>query len=130
MRALPRIDEAGFDSSTGVPTSVAPQPQAKLQAPEEPPADGGGGGGLGDLPEIPPPPPPNTPLAVEGSFARPGTAEALPFATDALLRDRLITQGEPRELRFGAGSASAGGGLPDEDLLAAIRASRRRGGGM
>lgn len=49
----------------------------------------------------------NTPLAIAGSFATPGTQSIRPFRTAEFTRNRFIG-GAPRDLRFGAGSAIAG----------------------
>jgi len=84
-----------------------------------------------ELPPVPPPPPPNTPLAISGTFARPGQAGISAFRTPSFTQNRVVGGGGgggPEALRFGSGaSAGAGAGGMDEDLLAALLA-RKRGG--
>ena len=115
--ATPGGSESGGDTAEGDARSAGEELD-----------DGGGGGEEPPLPPLPPPPPANTPLAVQGSFARPGSSAANPFMTDTVMRDKARGGVREREMRFGAGSAGAGAPPPDEDLIAAIRAMRGKGG--
>lgn len=92
-----------------------------------------------DLPLPPPPPPPaNTPLAIPGTFAQPGTAGAVPFRTPRFLQNRVIgptTFGPGSTLFGGAGGFSGlgdegGQANPgDDDLVRRIVAGLSRGRG-
>lgn len=115
------------------------QPPTDMGAPfETMPADPGP-----SIPDAPPPSippaPSNSPLALPGSFAQPGTKGAAPFRTGGFLQDRLMgPQGPIRFAEgsgFGPGSSSPlggeggpGGGRPadDERMRALISALSRR----
>jgi hypothetical protein len=137
--------EVGPDPFSGMPLP-APLPPAAPPSPREnptPPDTGGGppppmgdtttpGLPLGtpDLPPAPLPPAPsnNSPLALPGSFAQPGTPQAVPFRSPQFLQGRVIGPTGPGAPIFGGlpGFSGIDAGNPDEEFIRRIVSGLRR----
>lgn len=133
-QAPPPIIETGPGGDPGQPPGPGPGPGPGPLPPPLPEAPAPVGIDVPPPPPVPMPPSANLPLALPGTFARPGTQAARPFRSPAFLQGRVVGPTGPGVAVFG-GTPGFGGleqmiGDDEEEFVRRIVAGLPGGGGQ